>query len=176
MRLTAILAVSTDGAIGDTRSPTGMPWPRLARDLRRFRDATMGKVVLVGRTTYETLPASGLPGRRIVVVTRNASWSAGHPDTHPLCVRAMGRLDNVLRMVDNQPEVFVIGGAEVYRALLPACDRILLTEVHAAYPDADVRLGPVASITDGFRMLSRETHDPDESSPVRVSFSEWVRP
>ena len=176
MKLTAILAVSTDGAIGDTRSPTGMPWPRLARDLRRFRDATMGKITLMGRKTYDTLPASGLPGRRIVVATRNAAWSPGHLPGDPRCVRVLGRIDNVLRILPDGEEIMVCGGAEVYRALLPACDRILLTEVHAAYPDADVRLGPVASITDGFRRLTRETHDPDESSPVRLSFSEWVRP
>lgn len=171
MKLTAILAVSTDGAIGDTRSPTGMPWPRLARDMKRFRDATMGRMCIVGRKTYDTLPP--LPGRKLWVLTRGQSTVMLRPGVcawPPSVDMALWALSQ-----HREPEVFVIGGAEVYRALLPLCDRILLTEVHASYPDADVRLGPVASITDGFRMLGRETHDPDESSPARVSFSEWVR-
>jgi dihydrofolate reductase len=74
-----------------------------------------------------------------------------------------------------EEEVMVIGGAEVYRALLPFCDRVLLTEVRATYPEADVRLGTVADITHGLRCLSRETLGPDESTPVSVVFSEWVR-
>lgn len=176
MRLTAILAVSRDGAIGDTRSSSGMPWPRLARDMRRFRDATMGKVVLVGRKTYDTLPTTGLPGRRIAVVTRNAAWSAGHPHGHPLCVRALGSINGVIHILRLEDEVMVIGGAEVYRRLLPVCDRILLTVVEADYPDADVRLERPEALTEGWLPLARETYQPDESNPVRVTFSEWGRP
>lgn len=176
MRLTAILAVSRDGALGSTTSPTGMPWPRLQRDLRRFREATMGKVVLTGRKTYETLPPRGLPGRRIAVLTRNAAWSAGHPPGDPRCVRVLGPLDGVLPLLRREEEVMVIGGAEVYRAMLPRCDRLLLTTVERDYPDADVRLDRPGALTDGLVCLAREYHAPDESNPVGVTFSEWVRP
>lgn len=171
MRLTAILAVSRDGKIGDTTSPTGMPWPRLARDMRRFRDATMGKVCIVGRKTYDLLPP--LKGRRLAVVTRQHVW----PTDGPKAIYDAGYPDTLVRVMreHGEPEVMVIGGAEVYRALLPSCDRILLTEVRATYPEADVRLGSVADITHGLRCLSRETLGPDESTPVQVVFSEWVR-
>lgn len=69
--------------------------------------------------------------------------------------------------------VIVIGGAEVYRALLPRCERVYLTTVEARYPQADVRLDPV-EVTHGRTCLSREHHQPDESNPVAVTFSEWV--
>jgi dihydrofolate reductase len=78
-------------------------------------------------------------------------------------------------MSDAEDEAVVIGGAEVYRALLPSCDRVLLTEVQATYPAADVFLGTAADITHGLRCLSRETLGPDEATPVRLVFSEWVR-
>ena len=171
-RLTAILAVSRDGALGSTTSPTGMPWPRLQRDLRRFREATLGKVCLVGRRTYEGLPP--LPDRRLVVMTR----------THaPVTSRAVRSLVGVARSVDvalgsfvHEPEAMVIGGAEIYRALLPRCDRVLLTVVERDYPEADVRLERPDALTAGLVCLAREYHAPDEHNPVAVTFSEWVRP
>lgn len=186
MRLTAILAVSRDGAIGDTRSPTGMPWPRLARDLRRFRDTTMGRVCIVGRKTYDTLPP--LKDRRLYVLTRG----------EPTNLRNADRVDFIANNLDEaifqashrggadgygeEDEVFIIGGAEIYREAFartaPALtvDRILLTVVEADYPDADVRLERPEALTEGWLPLARETCQPDESNPVRVTFSEWGRP
>ena len=159
MRLTAILAISQCGAIGQTSSPTGMPWPRLARDLRRFRDATMGRVCIVGRKTYDTLPP--LKGRRLAVLTRDVRSVVATGVRYYDATAAI----NAARWA-GESEVMVIGGAEVYRQLLPDCDRILLTEVMASYPAADVRLGSVADVTHGCTMLARETLDPDETTPV----------
>ena len=114
-RLTAILAVSRDGSLSSATSPTGMPWPRLQRDLQRFRETTLGRLCLVGRRTYEGLPP--LPDRRLVVMTR----------THaPVASRAVRSLVGVARSVDvalesfvHEPEAMVIGGAGS-TALLPA--------------------------------------------------------
>lgn len=170
MRLTAILAVSTDGAIGDTRKPDGMPWPRLARDLRRFRDATMDRMCIVGRKTYDTLPP--LRGRRLAVLSRDVRSTVTYGAVHYYDPAAVLRAAAII----GESEVFVIGGAEVYRALLPTCDRILLTQVMCDYPTADVRLGSLESVTDGFACLSTERVEPDEHTPVRLVFSEWVRP
>ena len=77
------------------------------------------------------------------------------------------------RILDADEPVVVIGGAEVYRALLPRCERVYLTTVEADYPEADVRLD-VAEVTHGRTCLSREHHQPDESNPVGVTFVEWV--
>lgn len=172
MRLTAILAVSRDGALGSTTSPTGMPWSRLQRDLRRFREATMGRVCIVGRKTYEGLPP--LPDRRLMVMTRtHASVSSRAARS---VVGVAHSVDDALESFVYEPEFMVIGGAEVYRALLPRCDRLLLTVVERDYPDADVRLDRPDALTAGLVCLAREYHQPDESNPVGVTFSEWVRP
>lgn len=171
-RLTAILALSADGALGDTTAPGGMPWPRLSRDMHRFRELTMGKVVLMGRKTYETLPPRGLPGRTLAVLTHSVrdfprgdvALSAGSVQSALSWAKEAGH-----------EEILVIGGAEVYRALLPLCDRVLLTTVSASYPSADVRLDH-AEVTDGRRCLSTEWHAADADNPVGLRFSEWVRP
>lgn len=170
-RLTAILALSQDGALGSTTAPGGMLWPRLSRDLRRFRELTDGKVCLVGRRTYDTL--SRLPGRRLVVLTRTGAST--HVPAAPSVVGAFPFVEDALAHVTGEPEVMVIGGAEVYRALLPLCERVYLTTVCANYPGADVRLDP-AEVTDGRRCLSQEWHAADGDNPVGLRFSEWVRP
>lgn len=171
-QLTAILAVSRDGALGSTTSPTGMPWPPLQRDSRRFRDATMGRVCIVGRRTYEGLPL--LNGRGLVVLTRRPMLDAC-PASRSL-IGVAGSVDEVLARLAPDADAVVIGGAEVYRALLPRCDRLLLTVVERDYPDADVRLDRPGALTDGLVCLAREYHAPDESNPVGATFSEWVRP
>lgn len=180
-RMTAILAMSQDGAIGDTSSPGGMPWPRLARDMRRFREATMNKVCIVGRKTAELLPP--LKGRALVVASRRSAREFTKPIAGPVLGFAPNLLHTTedLRIGDlatdgfDPSEVFVIGGAEIYRALLPRCDRVLLTTVSASYPGADVRLDP-AEVTDGRRCLSTEWHAADSDNPAGLRFSEWVRP
>jgi dihydrofolate reductase len=178
VRLTAILAVAQCGAIGDTSSPGGMPWPRLGRDMRHFRERTDGKVVLMGRKTYETLPPKGLPGRRLAVVTRDRERCfPAAPD--PLAVFAgsmsMEAMLAALACLGDE-EVFVIGGADIFRQLLPRCDRMLLTEVCASYPLADVRLDPPGVLTEGWHRLSSEHHATEEGTPLPLRFSEWVRP
>ena len=172
MRLTAILAVSRDGALGSTTSPTGMPWPRLQRDLHRFREATMGRVCIVGRKTYEGLPR--LPGRRLAVLT--GKGASLHVSAAASLHSAHQSVDDALTFLAGESDVMVIGGAEVYRAMLPLCDRLLLTVVERDYPDADVRLDRPDALTAGLVCLAREYHQPDESNPVGVTFSEWVRP
>jgi dihydrofolate reductase len=171
-RLTAILAVSTDGAIGDTSSPGGMPWPRLGRDMRHFRGRTDGKVCIVGRKTYDVLPR--LPGRRLVVLTRTHA-SATVPASSSL-VGVYQSADDAAASFASEPEVMVIGGAEVFRQLLPRCDRMLLTEVCASYPLADVRLDFPHVLTEGWHRLSSEHHAPEDGTPLALRFSEWVRP
>ena len=164
MKLTAIVATDLRNAIGHQGR---LPWPKMSRDLQRFKAATMGKLCVVGRKTAEGLPP--LPGRHLVVLTR--------PETRHLVANRAGHVshtvDNALfhaRMLGAE-EVVVIGGADVYRQLLPRCDRLLLTVVHGEWP-ADVRL---ERPSEGFERLSVETHDPDPHTPARVTFSEWVR-
>ncbi len=114
-----VMARASNGVIGvDGR----LPW-RLPDDLRRFKQLTTGRPMIMGRKTFDSLPGL-LDGRRHIVITRDAEWSADGAE------RA-GSLAEAVRMA-NAPHVCVIGGAEIWRQALPIADRIELTEVHAA--------------------------------------------
>lgn len=104
----------------------GLPW-HLPEDLARFKQLTMGYTVVMGRTTWESLPDSvrPLPGRRNVVLTRDPSWSApGAEVAHDLESALVG-------------DVWVIGGASVYREALPYAERIVRTDIDLDVPDGD---------------------------------------
>lgn len=119
-----VAAVAPGGVIG---LAGGLPW-RIPEDMRHFRELTIGHPVVMGRRTWDSLPDRfrPLPDRRNVVVTRNPAWRANGAE------RA-GSLSVALLLLEGAPQVFVIGGAELYAAALPLADELLLTEI-----DADV--------------------------------------
>ena len=114
--LTAVVAMTPGGVIGKDGD---MPW-RLSSDLRRFKRLTMGGVLIMGRRTYDSI-GRPLPGRRTIVVTRNRDWSAEG-------VERAGSPDEAVQMAGSGG-VFVVGGAEIYRQLLPRCTHLYLTRV-----------------------------------------------
>jgi dihydrofolate reductase len=122
VRISLVAAVARGGVIG---RDGGIPW-RLPEDMQRFRALTMGHPVVMGRRTWESLPDGfrPLPGRGNVVVSRNPDWSAQGAD------RA-GSVEDALRLLEGAPQVFVIGGGEIYAAALPLADELLLTEIDA---------------------------------------------
>ena len=123
------VARADNGAIGRDGA---LPW-RIPADLRRFKANTMGKPMIMGRRTFESLPGL-LPGRRHIVLTRDPDWRAeGAEVSHDP--------DEALALAGDAEEVAVIGGAEMYRLFLPRGDRIELTEVHAT-PAGDTFLPP----------------------------------
>jgi len=152
VRLTVVAAVARGGVIG--RSGT-IPW-RIPEDSRRFRDITMGHPVLMGRRTWESLPDRfrPLPGRRNVVVTRTPGWSAEGAE------RA-GSLRDALDLLSSQPQVFVIGGAELYAEALPLADELRLTELEADV-EGDVFFPPFDPAD--FEEVSRERHVADDGT------------
>jgi dihydrofolate reductase len=117
MALTAILAMGLNGVIG--RHDGSLPW-RLRADLQWFRSQTIGKPCIVGRKTWESLGLD-LPGRSVTVLSRRQ----GQP--YPTCPSTW----LALRRSVWAPETMVIGGGQVYRELIPQCDRVLLTLVNA---------------------------------------------
>lgn len=116
-----VVARARNGTIGRDNA---LPW-HLPEDLRHFKATTMGGTLIMGRRTFESI-GRPLPGRRTIVLTRDAGWS------HDGCERA-GSLDEALSRCAGLEQVFVVGGAQVYAQALPRADRIVLTEV-----DADV--------------------------------------
>lgn len=131
MTITLVAAVARNGVIG---ADGDMPW-RLPGELRRFKETTLGHVLVMGRRTYESI-GRPLPGRTTIVLSRRPDWQppGGLPDS----VRVVGDIEEALRLgaaMDEQ--VFVVGGERVYAGALSYADRMQLTWVEAE-PDGDV--------------------------------------
>ncbi|MDR2614595.1 MAG: dihydrofolate reductase [Candidatus Accumulibacter sp.] len=123
--LSLIAAVARNRVIGrDNR----LLW-HLPGDMRHFRETTRDRPVIMGRRTWESLPARfrPLPGRPNVVVSRNPDYAA------PGAARA-GSLIEAIEKAGSEDEIFVIGGAELYRQALPFAERLYLTEIAAEFP------------------------------------------
>jgi len=117
--ITLVAAVGENGVIG---KEGGLPW-RLPDDLRHFRRVTLGKPVILGRKTFETLPGP-LEGRINIVLTRREDFAAEG------CLVAR-TIDEALALAGDAEEIIVAGGSDVYRAFLPRARRFHLTRVHA---------------------------------------------
>ena len=120
--VSVIVAMAQNGVIGRDNA---LPW-RLPEDLRRFRAFTLGKPILMGRKTFESI-GSPLPGRVNLVLTRDRAWYA-----HGVIV--VHSVDEALTQAEASAELVAIGGAEIYRLVLPFARRIYLTHVHADVP------------------------------------------
>lgn len=153
--LSLIVAASENGVIGRAG---GMPW-HLPADLGHFRRTTMGKPIIMGRRTFESI-GRALPGRRNIVVSRRGAFARAG-------IEAAASLAGALALAGDAPEVMVTGGAALYRAALPGARRIYLTRVHANV-EGDTYFPELAE--DEWRELSRERRAPDEKNPCAVSF------
>ena len=141
--ITLILAIADNGVIGRQGQ---IPW-RIGDDLKRFKRLTIGKPVVMGRKTWDSLPKRPLPERTNIVVTRQSGW-------HGEGALSATSLDDALAKAAQAAEVMVIGGAEIYRAALPRAQRIELTEVHRPFEgDARFAFDRVA-----WREVTREEH------------------
>lgn len=125
--ISMIVAMNRDGAIGVNG---GLPW-YIPEDLEHFKNVTMGKPVVMGRKTYESI-GRPLQGRLNIVLTRDESWKA-----YGAFVET--RIDNLIGTLANagHEEIMVIGGAEIYQQFLPMTERVYLTMVDKWVPDAD---------------------------------------
>ena len=153
--ISIIAALAENRVIGINNT---LPW-RLPNDLKHFRRLTTGHAIILGRKNYESI-GKPLPERANIVITRNRDFRADG------CLIAHS-LDAALALADNDPEIFVIGGAEIYRAALAQTNRLYLTRVHAAiagdthFPEFD---------ESEWREISRERHERDERHAYAYSF------
>lgn len=155
----AVVAMADNGVIG---RDNGLPW-HLPDDLKRFKAMTMGHALLMGRRTFESI-GRPLPGRRNLVLTRNAGWRADGCETVTSPAAAI--------TLAGDGQLFVIGGAEVFLACWPMVGRVELTEVHAAV-SGDVRLS--GFVRDDWREIAREEHPADARHAHRFSYVTLVR-
>lgn len=134
-----------------------LPW-RLPNDLKHFKALTLGKTILMGRKTWDSL-GRPLPQRENWVLSRDAAFSAEG-------CRSFTKLEDALS-AHTQGELMVIGGADLYRQALPHAQRLYLTQVHAReqgdtwFPDCS---------NAGFREITREDHPADDRHPYAYSF------
>jgi dihydrofolate reductase len=133
-KLTLVVAVAKNGVIGRDGD---LPW-RLSSDMKRFKAATMGKPVLMGRKTWESLPRKPLPGRQNLILTRDATFAAEGAWVYT-DLAAMIAAGRAMAEAAGAEEVCIIGGAQLYEVTLPHADRIVLTEVNLE-PAGDARL------------------------------------
>lgn len=125
MKLSLICALSENGVIGRNNA---LPW-HLSEDLKYFKRVTMGKCIIMGRKTWESI-GRALPGRTNIVVTRARDYEADNARVVDSLADAIDLAENI-SFIDGSDEAFVIGGAEMYKAALPIVDRMHLTLVHA---------------------------------------------
>ena len=130
MKLTIVAALASNGVIGRGGA---LPW-HLPDDLKRFKSLTLGRPVLMGRRTFESI-GRPLPGRRNLVLTRRDA-------PLPAPIERVDSVPAALRLCAGAPEVCIIGGADVYRQSLPVATHLELTLVHATL-DGDVKFPPL---------------------------------
>jgi dihydrofolate reductase len=154
MIVSAIVAMDRAGLIGDG---TGMPW-HLPRDLRRFRSLTMGKPILMGRRTFESL-GKPLPGRLNIILTRNGEWLAEGRHVAGSVTDAMAIADE-----SGAGEVMVIGGGAVYSETVGLWDRLLLTVVEGSFR-GDVHFPIDAALALPWRLVRHDACEADARNP-----------
>ena len=155
MRISLIVALARNRVIGRDNQ---LPW-RLSADLQHFKRLTMGRPIVMGRKTCESI-GKPLPGRTNIVVTRNSSFSAEG-------CRVVHSIDEALVAAGGADEVMIMGGENLYSQLLPRADRLYLTEVQAEvsgdawFPEFDETQ---------WQELERESHRADENNEFDYDF------
>jgi len=160
MKLSAVVAASDNDVIGRDNA---LPW-HLPADLAYFKRVTLGKPVLMGRRTYESI-GKPLPGRRNLVLSRHDYQAAG--------VERVASVQEACERVAGAPEMMVIGGAEVFRLALPLLNFIHLTRVHVRIEDGDTFMFPIAPAQ--WRQVRREERAADERNAYAITFIEMER-
>lgn len=140
--ITIIVAIAENGAIGYKNELLY----RISADLKRFKALTTGHTVMMGRKTFLSLPKGALPNRRNIVLTRDAN--AQFPGTETFV-----SIEDALAAVGADEQVFVIGGAEIYRQTMPIADRLEVTLVHDIPVNADAYF---PEISDEWHVVAQE--------------------
>ncbi|MBO6505700.1 MAG: type 3 dihydrofolate reductase [Kordiimonadaceae bacterium] len=151
MKVSLIVAMADNNAIGVDNQ---LPW-HLPADLKYFKAVTMGKPIIMGRKTFESI-GRPLPGRQNIVITRNQDWTSDG-------VTIVRSTEQAVAAASTSDEVMVIGGAEIYRAMLPLVNKLYVTEValsvegDAFFPNID----PVE-----WQEVSRKPHAAEADKPA----------
>jgi dihydrofolate reductase len=157
--ISIIAAVAKNRAIGYKNKL--IYW--LPNDLKRFKALTTGHTIIMGRNTFLSLPKGALPNRRNIVLSRSAKEFPG--------CEVFPSLEEALNHCAKDEEVFIIGGASVYKQALAVADRLCLTEIDDTPAEADTFFPPY----DDWKEESREAHNTDERHDFAYAFVDYVR-
>ena len=149
MTTSLIVAVSQNGVIGKNNQ---LPW-HLPADLKHFKQLTMGHPILMGRKTFESI-GKPLPGRTNIVITHQDHFACCGAVTAP-------SLEKALELGANEPEVFIIGGAAIFKQAMPLADKLYLTLIHKDFEGDAYFTWNKSDWTE----VSREDHTGSDSPP-----------
>ncbi|WP_299264252.1 type 3 dihydrofolate reductase [uncultured Psychrosphaera sp.] len=155
-KISLIAAMAKDRVIGKDND---MPW-HLPADLQHFKKVTLGKPVIMGRRTFESI-GRPLPGRKNIVITRNLDWS--HDG-----VEVVSSPESALDLVSDVGEVMIIGGGNIYQQFLPQADTLYLTFIDLQV-DGDTHFPDWLEVAD-WQQVSHEQHQPDEKNSLAYEF------
>lgn len=162
MILSLIVAVSENGVIGKDNQ---LPW-HLPNDLKYFKNQTWGMPILMGRKTFESI-SKPLPGRKSIVITRNADWKHDGVDVVHSVEAAIAKAQEL-----GVKEIFVIGGAEIFHTSLSMAHRIYLTRVHHQV-EGDVYFDNPEP--EQWNLVKRQFCHADEKNAYSHTFQVWER-
>jgi len=160
--MNAIAAVDKNWGLG----MNGKLLAHLPGDLRYFKEKTLGKTIIIGRETFESMSGKLLPGRGTVILSRNMDFKAECPVFHSL-EETLGGLENKVG-----EDVFVAGGEAIYRLFLPYCDRFYITKLYAAF-EADRHFPDLDESPEMFAL--KTASDVMEENGVGYQFFEYAR-
>lgn len=160
MRLTLLVAMDEGRVIGHGNN---IPW-HLSADLKRFKQITWGHTLIMGRKTFESI-GRPLPGRQTIVVTRQ-------PDYHPPGVQVASSISTALELAQQDAEVFIVGGGEIYQQTIARATRLLVTQIHARH-EGDAHFPEIDPAH--WRRISSERHEPGEKNSFAYTFEEYHR-
>ena len=158
--ISLIVAAAENGVIGRQGE---LPW-RLSDDLRRFKSVTMGKPIVMGRKTWESI-GRALPGRQNIVITRQRDFTADGCDV-------VSSVEEAMTVAGGAEEIMIIGGSEIYALFLPHAGRLYLTRVHADI-EGDARLPDLE--LDAWHLVNEEPHAADDRNEFDVTFRVYER-
>ena len=157
--ISIIAAVAKNGAIGYKNKL--IYW--LPNDLKRFKTLTTGHTIIMGRNTFLSLPKGALPNRRNIVLSRSQKEFPG--------CETFASLEEALQHCAPDEDIYIIGGASVYRQALKIADRLCLTEIDDTPVEADTFFPPY----DDWQEESREDHPTDDRHDFPYSFVDYIR-
>lgn len=160
--ISIVAAISDNNAIGKDQD---LLW-RMPADMRRFKDLTTGHAVIMGRKTFESLPKGPLPNRKNVVLTTL-------PEAGFINCFACESMHDALDICEKEENIFILGGALVYRQALRIADKMYITRVHAEFKDADTFF-PVVN-WDLWEEVERQEFPADAKNAYPYTFLTYVR-